>query len=151
MAGRLREASRWEESAEGVRESGTTVAAQAIWADADPSQTLAQESENPTRTFRLAPDHPGGLAVGAREGPFGTLALPARVAVSPALAPSPVAPSPAPTVVQGADDSSSLVALRPLPADRQAAETAPTRFPLRPRSMNRPPRLPPRNRSPKCP
>ena len=150
----IRDPLQWEETGDEVRESGTLVVPQPVWAEPDPAAALPQESENPTRAFRLAAGHPGRAFVGAREGPSGTLTPVPRGATIAKNAPS---PSQSPTitadrVVSGpprpvADDSA--VERRPVealkPTTNAAAEsrkapapTAPVTASVEPAPSHRP-------------
>src|SRR5262249_14193275 len=56
------------------RENGTEFVPEAtVWERADPARVLAQEPDNPARAFRLTVRAPGGIDVGSRQGPFGSL------------------------------------------------------------------------------
>jgi serine/threonine-protein kinase len=72
----------WEEERDSLRESGSALAASRVWQDADPTQALTRDEPNPTRAFQLAASIPGRVDVGAREGPFGVLTPPVKVAAN---------------------------------------------------------------------
>ncbi len=71
----------WESGRAGARETGSTFARGRVWDEPDVSQALAQETQNPTRAFRLAPSHPGDPDLGVRQGP-GMFGRPRRAAGS---------------------------------------------------------------------
>ena len=96
------DSSKWSETADTVRESGSSFPKDPVWDEPDPAQTLAIEQKNPSRAFRLAAAAVAvGLEVGARTGPFGSLnpssppprdaqpARPADAAIKPQAPPPP--------------------------------------------------------------
>jgi serine/threonine-protein kinase len=127
----VREFGRWSETPTEVRETGTNVAHNRIWEEVDPMQALAQEGLNPTRAFRLTATSPGAADLGVRQGPFGTLTLPVKVAANlaeprperpvatPAPAPAPSSPS-SPTTASATDDRPTPVEPAPMPASSSA-------------------------------
>jgi len=111
----IRDVSLWRQDE--VRESGTEVASGVVWEQPDLMKMLALEIQNPTRAFRLATIHPGLREVGARRGPFGTLAPGLRVAANPL--PPPTADVSAPggkrNVVPNGEDKRQKEGVTPLP------------------------------------
>lgn len=151
----VRDPSRWEETADEIRESATSIVPRPVWAEPDPVLRLSQELENPTRAFRLAAGHPGRASVGAREGPFGTLAPSGRAAIASATPTSstastnaiPVSPTPSPSASQATDET-ALVALRAAespnpPAPTSNAGTAAEGTPARRTELPEMPLMPP--------
>jgi eukaryotic-like serine/threonine-protein kinase len=74
----------WESGRAGARETGSSFARGRVWDEPDVLQALAQETQYPTRAFRLAPAHPGDPDLGVRQGPgmFGAPAAAGRIATS---------------------------------------------------------------------
>jgi serine/threonine-protein kinase len=64
--------SRWSETANEVRETGSQVRPGSVWEATDPLQALLVQRDNPTRVFLLAPAITARTDVGARQGPFGS-------------------------------------------------------------------------------
>jgi eukaryotic-like serine/threonine-protein kinase len=77
------EYARWRETPTELRETGTTVSTNPVWAAADPSQALTIEKDNPTRVFLLNPSVAAKMDTGARQGPFGAVIQNVRVAQRP--------------------------------------------------------------------
>jgi eukaryotic-like serine/threonine-protein kinase len=123
----IRDALHWSEANDEVRETGTVIANQPVWDEIDPSKVLAQESRNPTRAFRLAATHEGAADVGARQGPFGTLAPAARLVASTAHD-APARVTKPPDERRGPErtpETSDTGRVSPPPANPATAPTAP--------------------------
>ncbi len=83
----VRDASAWKETPNDLRESGSVFSQSMIWAEPDPFAAFANETQNPTRLFRLASENLAVPAdVGVRQGPLGTLPPPVRPASTKAVA-----------------------------------------------------------------
>jgi serine/threonine protein kinase len=120
----IRDFGAWTETPTGARETGTLVARTRIWEETDPAHTLAQEGLNPTRAFRLTATSPGAADLGAREGPFGSIALPVKIAANPTEPrpeqPTTAPPTPAPATVE----HPTPPAAEPAPASTGAGASA---------------------------
>ena len=78
--------SRWIETPTDRRESGSKMVAASIWDAADPSVTLAAETDNPTRVFLLNEAVVQGSDAGASQGPFGSILRNANIAAHSRIA-----------------------------------------------------------------
>jgi serine/threonine-protein kinase len=76
--------SRWEAADGEARELDPQFNRRPVWHEPDTLQAVAQD---PAKAFRLAADHGGGPAVGARQGPFGRISPAARLAANAAPPP----------------------------------------------------------------
>jgi serine/threonine-protein kinase len=85
--GPVRDAAQWADSLADVRETGSTATEARVWDETDPAESLAQESQNPTRAFRLSRSSSTPPGVGVRQGPFGAPATTVTVASNTAGAP----------------------------------------------------------------
>jgi serine/threonine-protein kinase len=64
--------SRWCETVNELRETGSQVWPDSVWESSDPIQSLLVQRDNPTRVFLLASAIAAQTDVGARQGPFGS-------------------------------------------------------------------------------
>jgi len=64
--------SRWRDTVNELRETGSEVSNGSVWESPDPLQALLVQRDNPTRVFLLAPAITAQSDVGARQGPFGS-------------------------------------------------------------------------------
>ncbi len=64
--------SRWCETANELRETGSEVWPESVWESPDPLQALLVQRDNPTRVFLLSSTITAQTDVGARQGPFGS-------------------------------------------------------------------------------
>ncbi len=79
----IRDATAWKETSDDQRESGSVFLKSTVWAEPDPSRALVSETLNPTRIFRLAAENlSASTDVGVRQGPFGTIGPPVRLAAN---------------------------------------------------------------------
>ena len=70
----------WSETPTEVRESGTTLTANAVWETTDPVQALVAGTDNPTRLFLMSAASTSRTDLGARQGPFGSVLKNVRIA-----------------------------------------------------------------------
>jgi serine/threonine-protein kinase len=138
----IRDPARWSETADEIRELGSTFTQTRIWEEPNPSRSLAQESQDPTWAFRISSAWATTSQAGVRSGPFVTLPTAERKEIARETPTDRRPPAPPSTLVARSESANANPDVPPTATTTTTGSTPPESTQARVGTMPEMPEMP---------